>query len=138
MGGQIDIRADAAVAGTARAAVGRGLAALIRRLAGYDGRRPADLIVGCVCVCAGGLPQAGVRSGLVPATEALTRTRLDRRLLAGAGVAWAGAGSVREAAGVSAAQPSDSGYARAPLLERAAAGPVRWRLAGAAQDQEHR
>ncbi len=33
MGGQIDVRADAAIAGTAGAAVGRELVALIRRLA---------------------------------------------------------------------------------------------------------
>jgi len=70
MGGQIDIRADAAIARMAGAALGCGLATLIRRLAaGYHGQRPAGLIVGCICVCAGELPQAGVRSGLFPATE---------------------------------------------------------------------
>ena len=60
MGGQTDIRADTPAAGMAGAAVGRGLATLLRRLApGYDGQRPAGLIADCICVCAGELPQAG-------------------------------------------------------------------------------
>jgi len=80
MGGQIGTWTDAGIAGTADAADGRGLATLIRRLApGYDGQRPAGLIAGCICVCAGELPQAGVRSGLVPANGAMT------------GAAWTGA-----------------------------------------------
>ena len=138
MGGQIGTWADAGIAGTADAAVGRGLATLIRRLAaGYDGRRPAGLIAGCICVCAGELPQAGVRSGLVPATGAMTSARLDRRLLAGADLAWAAADSGPGGRRMCAGQPADSGCAGAPLPERTAAGPVRWRTASAGQDQEH-
>jgi hypothetical protein len=130
MGGQIDIRADAAVAGMGGAVVGRRLATLIRRLgAGYNGQRPAGLVVGCICVCAGGLPQAGARAGLVPATETMIGVRLDRRLLAGAGIAWAAAGSGPGSRRVCAGQLSDSGYAPAPLPYRVAAGPGRWRLA---------
>ena len=60
MGGQIDVRADAAIAGTAGAAVGRELVALIRRLAaGYDGQGPAGLIAGWICVCAGSCRMPG-------------------------------------------------------------------------------
>ena len=56
MGGQIDMRADAAIAGMTGAMAGRGLVTLIRRLfAGYDGQRPAGLIAGCIRVCAGEL-----------------------------------------------------------------------------------
>jgi len=134
MGGQIDTRAYAAIAGT-----GGAVAALIRRLAaGYDGQRPAGLIAGYVCMCVGGLPQAGVRSGLVPATEALTFARLDRRLLAGVGMAWAAAGSGPGGRRVYAGQPAHCRIRRGAAAGRAAAGPVRWRLAGAAQDPEQR
>ena len=137
MGGQFGTWADAGIVGTADAVGGRGLVTLIRRLApGYDGRRSAGLIAGCICVCAGELPQAGVGSGLVPATGAMTGARLDRRLLAGAGLAWAAADSGPGGRRVCAGQPADSGYAGASLPERAAAWPVRWRPAGAAPDQE--
>jgi hypothetical protein len=132
MGGQIDMRADAAIAGMTGAVAGRGLVTLIRRLsAGYDGQRPAGLIAGCIRVCAGELPQASVRSGLVPATEAMTGARRDGRLLAGAGIAWAAAGSGPGRRRVCAGQLADSGYAQAPLPDRVVAEPVRWRLASA-------
>jgi hypothetical protein len=135
MGGQIGTWADAGIVGTADAAVGRGLATLIRRLAvgtAPGARRPAGLIAGCICVCAGELPQAGVRSGLVPATGAMTGARPDRRLPAGAALAWAAADSGPGGRRVCAGQPADSGYAGAPLPERAAAGEGRCR-AGAVE-----
>jgi hypothetical protein len=61
------------------------LSALIRRLAaGYDGQYPAGVVVGCVRGCAEELLRAGVRSGLIPATEAMARARLNRLQLSGA------------------------------------------------------
>jgi len=140
MGGQIDVRADAAIAGTAGAAVGRELVALIRRLAaGHGGQRPPGLIAGWICVRAGELPHAGVRSGLVPA-KAMTRARLDRRLLAGTGMAWAAAGSGPggRRRRVSAGQPADAGYAGRRCGRGSLRGRCRGGWAGAAQDQEKR
>lgn len=100
MGGQIDVRADAAIVRTPGAAVGRELATLIRRLAAvYDGQRPVAQIGGPIWVCTGELPQARVRSGLVSAAEALTGVCLDRRLQAGAGMPGLRQIAVREPPG---------------------------------------
>jgi len=75
----IDARADIASVGTAGTAVRGELAALTRRLAAErSGQLPASAVVCCVWGCAEELLRAGVRSGLLWATEAMARARLDR------------------------------------------------------------
>jgi hypothetical protein len=79
MGERAEVRADVTITGTAGGGVQSQLAGLARRLAAVHGDQLATRAVErCVWSCAEELLRAGVRCGLVPATEAMARARLAR------------------------------------------------------------
>jgi hypothetical protein len=80
MSERIDARVNPTITEIAGHETQRQLARLAQRLAAkHSDQLPADAVAYCVWRCAEELMRTGVRSGLVPATEAMARARLGLR-----------------------------------------------------------
>jgi hypothetical protein len=80
MSERVDAWVNVTITGTAGHVDQSQLAGLIRRLAAKHGDQfSASAVAQCVRRCAGELLRAGIRSGLLPATEAMAGARLRLR-----------------------------------------------------------